>query len=371
MAAVAIDLGTAYSSSRKSQNSADDAALAASRVLQCYEVVNNSTSPLYNPSAAGQYDCPTGASAYSASQVATTAAQVALDDNGADLVSCQVISYYGASPTPPYYLPLDSCSDSAWQSDPLADGVFVQTRTSEDTSFGKAVGTNQLTQLRQAAATVQQLTGVGNLNSIILVCAGFDPGTAQTDANTGGAIPPLVSYDPVAQQFKLNLTEATPPLSGNTYNGPVYNPNWTGSWGYGQPAMQLHGTHIDTCGLSSQGWKGIGNTSGSLPGWYSITTGDKAGPTRVAIAGQVGCTASDLSQDPTGCVMALPICTDSNALGGSNGQLYCVAWGAFELLASNSNSQVLGFVGTADVSSGQTGSGPPSSNNINVVQLVQ
>jgi Flp pilus assembly protein TadG len=372
MAALAIDLGTAYSASRQMQNAADDAALAATRVLQCYDVVSNTSSPLYNPALASQYGCPTGAAAYSAAQVATTASSVAQSDNGAQVESCEIISYYGLLPTPPYYTVVDpSCTDSAWTTNALADGVFVTASTTETTAFGKAVGTNQLSQLRQGAATVQQLIGVGPLNSIILVCAGFNPGTQQVDATTGTKVPSLVNYDPVTQQYSLNTTMATS-TSGGQYNGPVYNPNYSPSdgSGVGQPALLLHNTHIDTCNLTSQGWKGIGN-AGTLPAWFQVTTGDRAGPTRVAVAGQPGCNAADLSQDPTGCVLVLPICTDSNSGAGSNGSMYCVAWGAFELLSSGVNNQTLGFLGAATVSSGQTASGPPTSSNVEVVQLVQ
>ena len=372
MAALAIDLGTAYSSSRQMQNAADDAALAAARVLQCYEVTGNTASPLYNPGLASKYNCPTGASADTAAQVATTASQVAQSDNNAQLESCEIISYYGSSPTPPYYNVVDpSCSDTGWYGSAAADGVFVTAQTTETTAFGRAVGTSSLSQLRQGAATVQQLIGVGPVSSIILVCAGFEPGTEQTDTNTGTKLPSLVSYDPSTQQYELNDTLATS-SSGGVYNGPVYNPNYTPSdgSGLGQPAMLLHNTHVDTCNLSSQGWKGIGNAA-TLPAWFQVTTGDRAGPTRVAIAGQAGCSASDLSQDPAGCVLALPICTDSNGSGGVNGELYCVAWGAFELLSSGVNNQTLGFLGAATVSSGQTASGPPSGTNIDVVQLVQ
>lgn len=375
MAALAIDLGTAYSSSRQMQNAADDAALAATRVLQCYEVTNPA-SPMY-PGAAnlvtmlGKYNCPT-ATPDTASQVATTASQVAQSDNGAQVESCEIISYYGSSATPPYYNVVDpNCSDTGWYTSADADGVYVSAQTTEHTAFGKAVGTAQLSQLRQGAATIQQLIGVGPLNSIILVCAGFNPGTQQVDATTGIPVPSLVNYDPATQQYSLNNTLATS-SAGGTYNGPVYNPSYTPSdgSGLGQPALSLHNTHVDTCNLTSAGWKGIGN-AGSLPAWFQVTTGDKAGPTRVSIAGEQGCDASDLSLDPAGCVLALPICTDSNNSSGSNGAMYCVAWGAFELLSSGSNNQSLGFLGAATVESGQTASGPPTANNIDVVQLIQ
>jgi hypothetical protein len=371
MAAIGIDLGTAYSASRSAQNAADDAALAATRVLQCYEVTGNSASPMYNPAMASQYSCPSGADAYSASQVASAAGNAAESDDGGAVVTCEIISYYGAQPTPPYYTVIDpNCADSGWDANPEADGVFVTARNTENTAFGKAVGTPKLSQLRQAAATFQPLIGVGNASSVILVCSGFNAGTQQTDTNTGLEVPSLVNYDSTTQQYTLNDTLATSSSNG-VYNGPVYNPNYTpadGS-GLGQPALFLHGPHVDTCGLQSQGWKGIGNAS-TLPAWLQVTTGVRAGPTRVAIAGEVGCDASDLSEEPSGCVLALPICTDSSGAAGHNGELYCVAWGAFELLSATSNTDVLGFLGPATVSSGVAGSVAPSS-TVDVVQLVQ
>jgi len=89
----------------------------------------------------------------------------------------------------------------------------------------------------------------------------------------------------------------------------------------------------------------------------------------VAIAGFPACT--DLTNPAQiGCVLPMPVCTDGMG-NGSNGQLYCVAWGAFELMSASANQQDFAFIGAATVTSGSTGTGPPTNNGINVIQLVQ
>jgi Flp pilus assembly protein TadG len=377
MAAIAIDLGTAYSSSRQMQNSSDNASLAATKVLQCYDVEANAASPLYDPSAASQYGCASGVTS---AQVQTTADTVAKSDNGASSEICEVIEAYGTTPTAPYpSTPIAPCSPaSGWDTNGNADGVYVSSSTSQTARFGAAIPapgqkTTSISEVRQASSTIQSITGVGPASGIILVCAGVDASTQQMDVNTQDNVPSLVNYDSSTQTYSLNATLATSTSVVNgktTYNGPVYNPS------LGAPVLELHGPQVDECGLGSNGWKGIGNDNVTLPSWLPITTGDRAGPTRVSISGQPGCSASDLSSDPTGCVLLLPICTQSNGGSGSNGQLYCVTWGAFELLnasvhGGSGNEQYLGFLGTGTASVGQTGSGPPTKDSVVVVQLVQ
>jgi hypothetical protein len=342
VAAVAIDLGVAYASSRQMQNAADAAALAGTQELECLKFA-----PATDP--AGCQVFPATAAAV-ASVVSSTAVT-----NGSDpsQLTCSVISGYIAGTTPDFQVIGPCSSPSSWTpylhapnaSGQQADGVAVGTGATEHAFFGGSTGVRNLSQHRQAAATVQSLAGGG---APLLACA-FD----QTDQETGGAAPNLL------------VTSATSPSGYATNPAAVYNP------GTQSPQYLLHGPHVSTCNLSSDGWKGLADESQSwpsLPGWLPILTGDKAGPTRVALANQQDCASLDAG---TGCVLVLPICTTSNNHGGINGLLYCVGYGAFKLLSSKSNSQNFAFLGLANASSGVTGQGNPDPDGVNVVTLIQ
>ena len=347
VAAVAIDLGVAYASSRQMQNAADAAAMAGAQELECLKF-----SPPSNTVGCQVYPA-TAASV--ASVVSATAGT-----NGADAsqIICDVISGYVPGTTPDYQV-IGSCSDtSSWTpylntadaAGQQADGVYVAAGTTEKTFFGGSTGVRNLTQQRQAAATVQSLAGGV---APLLACA-----YNQTDPNTGKAAPDLL------------VPSSTSPSGYAENPAAIYNPTTQ------SPQYFLHGPHVATCNLSSQGWKGVadeGQSWPTVPGWLPIKTGDKAGPIRVQLANQTGCTTdgSGAISGSNGCVLVLPICTLSNGGSGSNGVLYCVGYGAFDLLSGSANSQDFGFLGLASVSGGVTDQGNPDPNGVNVVTLIQ
>jgi Flp pilus assembly protein TadG len=359
-AALAIDLGNGYASSRQVQNASDDAALAGARVLQCYEITSNALSPLYNPSAASQFGC---SSVVSPAQVAAKVAEVSQTDNGSSSATCEVISYYGYLATPPYYSVLDSdCSDTAgWQGNPLADGVYVISGGTKGTTFGRQFSASSITENRQSAATVQNLMSTSG-TGIFLVCA-----TGQTDTNNSGSVPSLVN----AASTGLNTTQATivDPVTKAYEFGPVYNSS------LGGPIMELHGPQVSSCNTNGA-FKGdgcFGNcssiTSGSIPGDFGYQTGVKAGPVRSEVAGLPGCTADEVANKGTpDCGLLLPVCTGP---GGASKTLHCVAWGAFELFTVTANADYFGFLGAATVTGGGSAGGPASGSSAQVIQLVQ
>jgi hypothetical protein len=226
-----------------------------------------------------------------------------------------------------------------------ADGVYVETGTTEQTVFGNTSGVRSLTENRQAAATIQNLVGA---SAPLLACA-----YNQTDQKTGQPAPNLLVPSPTSP------------------SGYAANPAAIYNMGTESPQYFLHGPHVSNCNLASQAWKGLADESQAwppLPGQLPILTGDKAGPTRVAVANEPDC--ASLDGNP-GCVLVLPICTLSNGGGGQNGSLYCVTFGAFQLLSSSANSQTFAFLGVANASSGITGAGNPDPNGVDVVTLIQ
>ena len=347
IAAVAIDLGVAYASSRQMQNAADAAAMAGAQELECLKFT-----PASNTVGCQVFPATT---AGVGSVVSSTAA-----GNGADPAQliCDVISGYIPGSTPDYQV-IGPCSNpSSWSpylnaadaTGQEADGVYVETGTTEHTFFGGSTGVQSLTQQRQAAATVQSLAGAV---APLLACA-----YNQTDQQTGQPAPDLL------------VPSSTSPSGYAENPAAVYNTTTQ------SPQYFLHGTHVDICNLSSEGWKGVadeGQSWPTVPGWLPIKPGDKAGPIRVQLANATGC-STDGNGNISGngdCVLVLPICTLSNGASGSNGVLYCVGYGAFELLSGTSNSQNFGFLGLASVSSGVTDQGNPDPNGVNVVTLIQ
>lgn len=350
VAAVAIDLGVAYASSRQMQNAADAAAMAGTQELECLKF-----SPPSNTLGCQVYPATAAAVASVVSSTATA--------NGADAsqLTCSVISGYIPGTTPDYQV-IGPCSDPAsWtpylNSDDAAgqqaDGVYVETGTTEHAIFGGSTGVHNLTQQRQAAASVQSLAGA---ESPLLACA-FN----QTVGGVSGGTP----------LPDLLVTSASSPTGYAENPAAIYNPATQ------SPQYDLHDTHVDTCNLSSAGWKGVADGSQTwptLPAWLpSLKTGDTAGPIQAEIANAPACTSSNKGtiSGSGDCVLVLPICTNSNGGSGTNGDLYCVGYGAFELLSGTSNSQEFGFLGAANASGGVTGQGNPDPNGVNVVTLIQ
>jgi hypothetical protein len=130
----------------------------------------------------------------------------------------------------------------------------------------------------------------------------------------------------------------------------------------------LHGPQISDCGLGGSSWKGDAGTGPfQLPGWLPLSTGVRAGPIRSQIAGQTVCGSSLF----LGCALVLPVCDRSNGGTGTNGQLYCDAFGAFRLVEETSNSQTFQFLGRVTVTNGQGGAGIPGPNDVRVVKLIK
>jgi Flp pilus assembly protein TadG len=254
-----------------------------------------------------------------------SAARLIATANGSDdaLVACIVTDWQGA--------PLGPCADPAAVTNTKADGVRVGTGTSWLATFavvGPAAMT--LTVSRSSAATVQPLTGQ---DSPLLACA-----FGQSDGRNPQ--PDLLTGSP--GHYTVN-----PSAVGRSY--------------------LLHDPQVALCGLASPSWKGdAGPGPFNLPGWLPVTTGDKAGPIRSQIAGETVCGSAMY----VGCALVVPICDRSNGGSGSNGQLYCDTFGAFELVAQSSNSQTFRFLGRATVANGQGGDGAPGPDDVRVVKLI-
>ncbi len=306
VAAVVFDLGQAVVGGRQMQNAADAAALAGARQLDKVRLAT----PLYPIS-------PTTVDAV-VHLVATR--------NGAvsTFVTCTVIQWDSASIGP--------CSDVVSVVDPLAAGVLVSAGTSAQTIFGGALGTAQLRQDRVAAATVQPLIGQ---SAPLLVCA------------FGHPLPSPSIFVAVSPVGVTPVTYAVNPLAvGRTY--------------------LAHAPQVSDCGLAGSAWKGVAAAGVVVvPGWIDIGTGVQAGPIRSQLAGQQGCTSVTL-----GCMLALPVCSGSNGLSGSNGRLLCEHFAVFKLTSQTSNSQTFMLMAGAEAISGIGGTGLSSTYEARVIKLI-
>jgi hypothetical protein len=245
--------------------------------------------------------------------------------NGADssLVVCTLIHWDQA--------PLGPCSDAALVYSALAAGVLVTAGASHETTFARVIGVIQSRQNRAAAATIQPLIGQ---NAPLLVCA------------FGHSAP------------NIFVAVSAPGVTPVRYH---INPAAVGS------SYRAHAPHVSDCGLAGSAWKGDASEEVFMvPGWIDIGTGVQAGPVRSQIAGQQGCAPNVL-----GCMIALPVCSGSNGLAGSNGRLLCELFAVFKLVSQTSNSQTFALMAGAEATIGIGGSGLAGPNAARLIKLVR
>lgn len=308
VAAIVLDLGQAVVTGRRMQNAADAAALAGTRQLDKVRLSAGSSNPV-SPATVND-------------MVAIVATR-----NGADsqLVVCTLIQWD--------QVPLGPCSNGSLAHSAQAAGVLVTAGASNAAGFARVMGVTQTRQNRVAAATVQPLIGQ---RAPLLVCAFGHP----TPAPAIFVVVSAPGVDPV--RYGIN-----PAAIGSNY--------------------RAHAPHVSDCGLAGSAWKGdAGGDVFMVPGWLDIGTGVQAGPIRSQIAGQQGCAI-----DALGCVMALPVCSGSNGLAGSNGRLLCERFALFKLHSQTSNSQSFTLVAGAEATTGIGGFGLAGPNDARLVKLVR
>jgi Flp pilus assembly protein TadG len=307
VAAIVLDLGQAVVTGRRMQNAADAASLAGTRQLDKVRLSAGTTSPV------------------SSATVDDTVLTVAMRNGAsAPLVVCTIIQWDQA--------PLGPCSNGSLAYSAQAGGVSVTAGASNATAFAQVLGVSQTRQSRTAAATVQPLIGQ---HAPLLVCAFGHP-------------------SPAVDIFVVVSAPGVTPVSYGI------NPAAVGT------SYKAHAPNVSDCGLAGSAWKGdAGSDVFMVPGWLDIGTGVQAGPIRSQIAGQQGCAA-----DAVGCVMALPVCSGSNGMAGSNGRLLCERFAVFKLVSQTSNSQTFTLMAGAEATSGIGGAALVGANEARLVKLV-
>lgn len=375
VAGVAIDLGTAYAGGRQMQDAADAAALAATNELECVLFAPGSTTP---PAGVGCQTLPA-----TAADVGSVALTVAKDDGASPTqVTCEIIGPYTGGAAPGYATVAPCSPTSGWAPGgvpaPGVAGVYVSTGNGQATFFGGITGTTHTNEVRQAAATIQPLTGAG---SPILFCADSTVTSGLGNSNANSTLPPLL-LAATAQTTSDQFIPAGPGYSSVTDVFPKAGTDASGELGYevnpsaiGQQNYLLHapnggnsGKGIDRCGVGSSQFKGdAGSGTFTLPGPVSFRNGEVAGPFNTNLANQPGCSGLYSGHVAGNCDILVPICVGTT----SNEELYCVTFGNFDVTHVTKTKVNGTFLGLGNATQGSTGTGNPTFGVVNVVRLVQ
>jgi Flp pilus assembly protein TadG len=225
VAAIIIDLGTAYTSSRQTQNASDSAAMAGAQAVYKSKV---------SLGAANE-------------RLVLTQVNNALAANNAVLVSCQ---YLDLSQTA-----FGACADTAPPA--TAVGVLVTSSRTNATFFGNVVNVNNITVSRPAAATAQPV--INGLDGPFIVC-----GTRSNGNN-------LVTYPPNGGPAFFDTTKASFYAVGTAnYLTLEHNNDPDTSCGFGPP-LDGHGNGApfvyDATRKVFIGGGGPGNGLGNVPSY--------------------------------------------------------------------------------------------------------
>lgn len=332
IAAVAVDLSSAFSNRRVMQNAADAASMAGARRLG---------------------DARRGAA--TAAAIETAAAEVA-QLNGQTLPDpdfrCEVVE---ASAADPDTWPSAPCT--SWTSGSAWNGVRVSTHNAVDTFFAPALGilaggsgVDQTEAPAQATAALQVAADIAE--GPFGLCTGGEDVKNIDPRKDGTTNPPVVVRS--GSEWQLNPAAVGKQYyiwRGPTGNGPVY----------------------ERCGLQGDSWSGlicpqeqnpskevqppstsenpctrelvIPTADDGVGSWVWATMGTRVGPTMSKIVGYPACfpDGEDLSGGPVDfapCATVLPLCTEGNGEGGRNMTVRCVALGAFMIYPAKTSCSV-------------------------------
>jgi Flp pilus assembly protein TadG len=316
IAAIVIDMGSAYAARRQMQNESDSASQAATRVLF---KARGGVPPFFQNAALN-------------ASVATTATDVVSRNFGDSTnVACTVIRADQSVIAP--------CSPvGGWVADTTnggPSGVRVQATKTETTAFGNVIGQPTTTSRARAAALIQPLiTG----HSPFIICG---------DASKGG-------WDILNPNKTVSVTKAMA-LGGGTGTIPIQE------------------SQAPTCGAGSA-FKGKADDDGtlfSIPQWVGGANGNgNDHAIQRTVANAPPCPAGGPF---TNCDLIIPI-ADDGAGNGNDIQMHIVALTVWHVTGDGTgNPKYFGtFLSvTTPITGGQAGSGPCLAGSACVIKLVQ
>lgn len=299
MATIVVDGSLAYTQRRSMQNAADVSALAGARQLDKVKY--------------------SGAAWTTVNATASSAAST----NGADAITCTVISGTGAS--------LGACSSQAAVLAASAAGVEVRAEHTRRTTFGKLSGRDGVTARASAAATIQTLTGT--------------------------ATPFVICGNPANGGYPILKPDNTIDVAAATAMGTI----------------DVQAAQVPTCGAGAAFKGKIGDTDPIVvPGWVS---GDNGNGYEQEIHNDVlGATPCPTGGPFDGCDMLIPI-ADTGVGNGNAIDMHVVAWAVFHITGDgHGNPKYRGTFRSdvAYVSGGQTSTSlPPNASTPRVVRLTR
>ncbi len=310
MATLIIDGSQAYPQRRRSQNAADEAALAATRALDRWKVAQ--------------------ATGTSGEDVQAAALSI-VEANSAELESCTLIRGNGAEIGP--------CDDAAALGSPVAAGVEVVASETRQTTFGELVGQESVTARATAKATSQPLATAG---SPFVACGNM----AFAGQNS--------KDDPIDI---LNSTAT------------AIDPVKVAAWVASGTEFVLQGSKVNPCGLGSSTFKGKASEPSNirLGQWNKVETGNGYNP---SIEFQVLGAAPCVEPPYVNCDLLVPIANQGRS---SDLSMYVVGWVVFRVRpGTTGNAEYIGkLVGERQyASSGGTTDGMPTSGDIRVIRLI-
>jgi Flp pilus assembly protein TadG len=198
-----------------------------------------------------------------------------------------------------------------------ASGVRVRTTTTVSTFFLHVIpgAPTSATVTATAIARVQVASGI-MADAPFIVCGyGSWDVTNDPDTNNGGTTTSILIQD----------------------SPPTINPGAIGkTFRIWDSRLALEGAN---CNEGNQ-FKGLANSdenaNRTAPGWLEFDNGTHAGPTRSDVNGPGGCEAGIDEFD--GCVLILPLATNSPPSGGGSREIYAVGFAAFRMSPIGANS---------------------------------
>jgi hypothetical protein len=104
-----------------------------------------------------------------------------------------------------------------------------------------------------------------------------------------------------------------------------------------------------------------------FPGWWEGDQGNKNGPSLSLVQSNTAC-SGDLPA--VGCQPVIPICAAGNERPGNRFEMYCVAFGGFEITHIDNHDVDARFIGPVSVVDGE-GGGDPTAGEARVIRLVE
>lgn len=372
IAALAVDIGWAYSDRRQMQNAADAASMAGTRQLVAARWTPDAARTNWALDNVKAQDLSAGSPPKLGVVPAVLVANGAIPND----FKCEVINESRGR--------IADCDDwSTWMSAGGANvpvGVRVIAKSVRTSALGGIFGANKIAAAALSTAQVKNVTGGGGP---FLVCA-YDQVADKKDG--GKDLPDIL--------LPADITDLRSAAFGGTGTGtatppwkypsnPPFIPVGAADWsinpdalskdgGLTGPEYVLHDSQVSRCGADASKFKGLAEETieGTIPGEFNTKPGDKAGPTRADVANQ--CKLVDTKDDPEGCVMTVPICVQATEPGPAKTPLlWCVKLGAFLLTDTGAQYHQGRLLGSVVVNGPYSTSGTPRLNEPTSISLVE